>query len=125
RRALRSTGDRRAAGTACAACAEPRPPAGRTPSEVASFLLLALDRLEQRLEVALAEPQRTMPLDQFKEHRRPVTDGLSEDLQQVTVFVAVYQNAALLEFLDRRPNDTDASAKGGVFVVRVRSVEER
>src|SRR5687767_5725344 len=32
-------------------------------SEVAAGVLLALDRLEQRLEVALAETERAMPLD--------------------------------------------------------------
>src|SRR3712207_699751 len=38
--------------------------------EVAAARLLALDGLEQRLEVALAEAQRAVPLDELEEHRR-------------------------------------------------------
>ncbi len=51
--------------------------------------LLPLDRLEQRLEVPLAEPLRAVPLDQLEEHGRPVLDRLGEDLQQVPVLVPV------------------------------------
>ena len=40
--------------------------------EVAAQRLLALDRLEQRLEVPLAEAARAVPLDHLEEHRRPV-----------------------------------------------------
>ena len=58
-------------------------------------LLLALDRLEQRLEVALAEAQRAVPLDQLEEHGGPVAERLGEDLQQVAVLVAVDEDAAL------------------------------
>ena len=45
-----------------------RGPAGT--SEVAAALLLALDGLEERLEVALAEAERAVPLDQLEEDRR-------------------------------------------------------
>src|SRR5215471_2565068 len=58
-------------------------------SEVASARLLALDGLEQRLEVALAESVGAVPLDEFEEHGRPVLYRLGEDLQQVAVLVAV------------------------------------
>src|SRR6186713_741748 len=86
-------------------------------SEVAARLLLALDRLEQRLEVALAEAQRSVPLDQLEEHRRPVTERLGEDLEQVAVLVAVDQDLALLQLLDRHPYVADTSAQLGVLVV--------
>ena len=36
--------------------------------------LLALDRFEQRLEVALAEAAAALPLDDLEEHRRPILD---------------------------------------------------
>ena len=51
--------------------------------------LLALDRLEQRFEVALAEGARAVPLDHLEEERRPVLRRLREDLEQVAVLVAV------------------------------------
>ena len=40
--------------------------------EVAAERLLALDRLEQRLEVALAEAAGAVALDHLEEERRPV-----------------------------------------------------
>ena len=43
--------------------------------EVAAESLLALDRLEQRLEVALAEGARAVALDHLEEQRRPVLRG--------------------------------------------------
>src|SRR5437899_3323750 len=51
--------------------------------------LLALDRLEQRLEIALAEAARAMAFDHLEEERRPVLRGLREDLQQVSLLVAI------------------------------------
>ena len=49
----------------------------RIASEVPSPVLLALERLEQRLEVALAEAAGAVALDQLEEHRRPVADRLA------------------------------------------------
>ena len=43
--------------------------------EVAAEGLLALDRLEQRFEVALAEAARPVPLDHLEEERRPILTG--------------------------------------------------
>src|ERR671938_1224883 len=57
--------------------------------EVAALGLLALDRLEQRLEVAVAEAAGAVALDDLEEDRRAVADGLGEDLQQVALVVAV------------------------------------
>src|SRR6202008_2741947 len=79
-----------------------------TGSEVAAAGLLALEGLEQRLEVALAEPFRAVPLDQLEEHRGPVLHRLGEDLQQVAVLVAVHEDLPLLQLLDRRPYIPDA-----------------
>src|SRR5262249_15879034 len=56
-------------------------------SQVAATRLLALYGLEQRLEVALAEAERPVPLDQLEEHGGTVTHRLGEDLQQVAVLV--------------------------------------
>ena len=55
--------------------------------------LLALDRLEQRLEVTVAEAARAVPFDHLEEQRGPVLRGLREDLQQVAVVVAVGEDA--------------------------------
>src|SRR6185312_14313400 len=97
---------------------------GQKVSEVAALGLLALDRLEQRLEVALAEAQRAVPLDELKEHGRTVADRLGEDLQQVAVLVAVDQDAARLQLLDRHPHLADPRPQLGVLVVRVGRGEE-
>ena len=43
---------------------------GRHALEVAAARLVALDRLEQRLEVAFAEARRALALDDLEEHRR-------------------------------------------------------
>src|SRR5436190_16204060 len=51
--------------------------------------LLALDRLEERLEVPVAEAARAVPLDHLEEDGRPVLRRLREDLQEVAVVVAV------------------------------------
>src|SRR5881409_2971863 len=55
--------------------------------EVAAERLLALDRLEERLEVPLAEAARPMPLDHLEEERRPVLERAREDLQEVALVV--------------------------------------
>src|SRR5699024_8546296 len=94
------------------------------PSEVAATLLLPLDGLEQCLEVALAEAQRAVPLDQLEEHRRPVAQRLGEDLEQVAVLVTVHQDAALLQLLDRHPDLADPCPQLRVLVVGVGGVEE-
>jgi non-specific serine/threonine protein kinase len=92
--------------------------------KVAAALLLALDRLEEGLEVALAEAERAVPLDELEEDGRPVADRLGEDLQQVAVLVAVDQDAALAQFLDGNPDLADPLPQHRVGVVRVRRDEE-
>src|SRR6478609_8648156 len=93
-------------------------------SEVAALVLLALDGLEERLEVALAEAERAVPLDELEEDRRAVAERLGEDLQQVAVLVAVDEDLALLQLLDRYADVADALAELGVLVVAVGGVEE-
>src|SRR5438128_2360507 len=63
------------------------------PSQRPAQLLLAFDRLEQRLEITLAEALRAAPLDHFEEQRGSIGDRLGEDLQHVAFVVAVDQDA--------------------------------
>src|SRR5262249_57102159 len=94
----------------------------RPRSEVSAERLLALDRLEQRLEVPVAEAARAVALDHLEEERRPVLRGLREDLEKVAVVIAVGEDAEPLQIgvvlLDL------ADAVGDVLVVRVRRREE-
>src|SRR3954452_17045909 len=53
--------------------------AARAPGlQISAQGLLALDRLEERLEVAVAEARRAMPLDHLEEHGRSILRGLRE-----------------------------------------------
>src|SRR5262245_13790592 len=61
--------------------------------------LLALDGLEQGLEVALTEAARAVPLDDLEEQRRPILHRLGEDLQQVPLVVPVHEDAQFGQFL--------------------------
>src|SRR5580692_1982206 len=90
--------------------------------QVAATVLLALDRLEQRLEVALAETVRAVSLDQLEEHRGPVLHRLGEDLQQVAVLVPVDQDAQFAQGLDGHPGLPGPLAER--VVVAVRGVQE-
>src|SRR6478752_7318798 len=76
--------------------------------EIAAQRLLALDSLEQRLEVALAKAAGALALDNLKEHGRTILHVAREDLQQIAVVVAVHQNAELRQFLDGLVNLADA-----------------
>src|SRR5215472_15970761 len=90
-------------------------------SEVAAAGLFPLDRLEQRLEVALAEPLRAVPLDQLEEHGRPVLDRLGEHLQQVAVLVPVGEYLPGGQFGERHPGLAHPAPE--LLVVGVRGVE--
>src|SRR6185436_15039640 len=61
--------------------------------EVAAESLLALDCLEERLEVADPEAARAVALDHLEEERRPVLDDLREELEEVSLLVAVDEDA--------------------------------
>src|SRR5581483_3587707 len=91
--------------------------------QVAAERLLALDRLEERLEVAFAEGGRAVTLDHLEEHRRPVLRGLREDLEQIAVVVAVDEDLVLLQHRVVLRDLADANRR--LVVVRVRRVEER
>src|SRR3954454_16948760 len=97
-------------------------PGWRNASEVSSPLLLTLDRLEQGLEVALAEAARAVALDDLEEDRRPVADGLGEDLQQVALVVAIDEDALLAQVVELRGDLGDAV--GHLVVVGLGDVEE-
>src|SRR4051794_19659863 len=75
---------------------------GDSPSEVAASSLLALDGLEQGLEVAGAEALGTFTLDDLEEDGRPIGDRLAEDLQEIAVLILVDENAELLERVPRK-----------------------
>src|SRR3954452_1743977 len=97
-------------------------PGWRSASEVSSPLLLALDRLEECLEVPLAEAARAVALDDLEEDRRPVADRLREDLQEVALVVAVDQDAEPAEVIHRLVDLADALRR--LVVVRVRRAQE-
>ena len=63
--------------------------------EIAALRLLALDGLEERLEIALAEAAGAFALDDLEENRRPILHVAREDLKQVAVVVAIHQDAQL------------------------------
>src|SRR4051812_33503495 len=92
------------------------------PSQVAAQGLLALDRLEQRLEVAVAEAAGAVPLDHLEEHRRPVLHRLREDLEQIAVVVAVGEDPVPAQVLVGLGDLPDPS--GYLLVVRVGRFEE-
>src|SRR5580765_8009788 len=91
-------------------------------SEIAAEGLLALDRLEERLEVPLAEPACAVALDHLEEESRPVLRGLREDLQQVPILVPVDEDAQATQVV---PVFTDlADTRHRILVVGLRSGEE-
>src|SRR5581483_8890382 len=94
----------------------------RAGSEVAAERLLALDRLEERLEVPVAEAARTVPLDHLEEERRAVLRGLGEDLQQIAVVVTVGEDPQPLQVVPALVDVADAV--GRLVVVRVGRREE-
>ena len=61
--------------------------------ECSSLGLLFFDRNEERLEVALAEREAPLALNQLEEERRPVLERLGEDLEHVTEVVTVDEDA--------------------------------
>src|SRR5919197_6613357 len=86
--------------------------------EVAALRLLALDRLEQRLEVADPKSPRPVALDDLEEESRPILDGSGEDLEEVALLVAVGLDAKLLERIDRHADVTDAVGQRRVVLMR-------
>src|SRR5512133_2820890 len=95
---------------------------GREALEVAAERLLALDGLEESLEVPLAEGRRAVALDHLEENGRSVLRRLREDLQQIAVLVAVSQDLEALQVGIVLADLADAALD--LVVVRVRGVEE-
>src|SRR5487761_1520010 len=91
-------------------------------SEVTPSLLLVLDRLEEGLEVALAEATATLALDHLEEEGRAVLHRASEDLEQVAVLIAVYQDVEFLKPAQVLVDLADAARKR--LVVAVRGAQE-
>ncbi len=81
--------------------------------------LLPLDRLEQGLEVALAEAEAAVPFDELEEDGGAVADRLGEDLQQVPVLVTVDENAAASQLVHGHPHLADARLEHRVGVVLI------
>src|SRR3989442_13777647 len=83
--------------------------------------LVELHRLEQRLEVALAEALVALPLDDLEEDR--ADGGLGEDLQQQPAArAAVDEDLPLLQLLERLAMVWQALADH--LVIGVRRIEE-
>src|SRR5215212_8748521 len=101
--------------------ADPSPRAPRA-SEVPPRGLLALDRLEQRLEVPLSEPAGAVALDDLEEDRRPVAERLREDLQEVALVVAVDEDPQAPQVVEVLGDLADAV--GDLVVVGVRRAQE-
>ena len=84
--------------------------------------LLAFDRFEERLEVALAETAAAFALDDFIKQGRPVFDRLGENLQHVAFVVAVHQNAEAAEIVLRLVNRT--GARGEILIISRRHAQK-
>src|SRR6476620_3588643 len=104
----------------CGVRGDPGGPEGH--SEIAAQGLLAFDRLEQRLEVPLAEAARTVALDHLEEERGAILRGLREDLEEVAVLVAVGQDPQAAQVVPVLADLADTIQ--GVLVVRVGRREE-
>src|SRR4029078_8086742 len=86
--------------------------------EVAALRLFALDRLEERLEIADAEATRPVPLDDLEEERGAVLNRAGEDLEEVPLPVAVGLDAELLEHVHRHADVADALGQRRVVLMR-------
>src|SRR5512143_215472 len=73
------------------------PASGASRSEVAPARLLALDRLEERLEVPLSETLAAPALDHLEEEGGAVLHRLGEELQEVPLLVPVDQETQLAD----------------------------
>jgi hypothetical protein len=65
--------------------------------QIPAKILLALERLEQRLEVSGPEALRTLSLDDLVKERRAILHRLREDLKQIPFFVAIDENTQVAQ----------------------------
>ena len=84
--------------------------------------LLALDGLEEGLEVPLAEAPGPPALDDLEEERRPVLDRLGEDLEQVPLVVAIDEDMKELAELGIL---VDRDDEGYLLQIFTKPVEDR
>src|ERR671919_1078650 len=90
--------------------------------EVAPLGLLPFDGHEQLLEVAEPEPLRAVTFDDLVEDGRAVLDDLGEDLEEISLVVAVGQDAEPFDVRVVLIDLSDAIAKG--LVIRLRNSDE-
>src|SRR6202022_1906695 len=65
--------------------------------EISAEVLFALESLKQGLEVSGTEALRALPLNYLVEERRPVFHRLREYLEQVSLLVAIDENAKITD----------------------------
>src|SRR5208282_2485785 len=92
-------------------------------SQCSAQILLAFNRLEQSLEVSLAEAAGATPLDHLEEQRRPIGDRLGENLQHVAFVVPIDQDAKLGQVANILLNGADTLRQG--VVIRLGHAQER
>src|SRR5688500_8322459 len=83
--------------------------------------LLALDRLEQCLKMALPEAPGPAALDHLKEQGRPVGDRLRKDLQHVALVVPVNEAAEVGEYAEVLADVADSLRQH--LIIRLRHAE--
>src|SRR5262249_30532423 len=91
---------------------------GEYSSQSPTSRLFAFDRLEQGLEVPLAEAARAVALDHLEEQGRAVLDRLGEDLQKVALVVAVHEDSQLGQVVQVLVDLADAGRQHVVVVLR-------
>src|SRR5882757_4511492 len=90
--------------------------------QIASPVLLFLERLEERFEIALTETLGAFALNDLEKERRSILNRLGEDLEQITLVVAIDQNAESLQRLQVFVDVTDTS--GQLIVIRGWNIQE-
>src|SRR5207302_11119957 len=118
---LRPAGDRRRAPGygACEGLVRARRSASALHElQVPTLGMLALEGLEQGLEVAFAEAACAMALDQLEEDRRAIAERGGEDLQEVALVVAIDEDPEATQVRERLRDRPDPP--GHLLVIAVR-----
>src|ERR1700730_16010869 len=69
--------------------------------EIASSRLFHFNQFKQRCKISLAKSAAALALDHLEKHRRTVLHRLRENLQQVTLLVAVDKYAQRFQLVNR------------------------
>src|SRR5579863_2003301 len=88
------------------------------PSEIAALALFAFDGLKKRLEISLPEAAAALALNDLEEQRWPVLHRAGEDLQHISLIVAIDQDAQLLQLVHGLVDRAHALLQFGVIGVR-------